>query len=126
MHPNKTCYFTNVKINVLFLSAFIASFGKPADSLGSFILYPNSVSRQGPASCISELFINSSISSLPIACTKKKNTKNQGQKIIRYAALIYLQVDKMQHSHNLLFAHFLTDKFLCLFLISEIDLIVCE
>lgn len=37
------CYFTNVKINLLFLcsktSAFIASFGKTTELFGSFVLY---------------------------------------------------------------------------------------
>lgn len=46
-----TSYFTNVKINVLFLcyktSAFIASSGKTADLFGSFILYSNTVLRTG-------------------------------------------------------------------------------
>lgn len=76
-----------------------------------FIYTLSNVSRQGAASCISELFTNNATSSLLLTCMK--NIK--GQKIIgclKYAALVYLQVDRMQHSHSFLFARFLTDKFL--------------
>lgn len=73
------CYFTNVKINLLFLcsktSAFITSFGKQP----SYFVHLYSVQillwEQGPSSCFSELFMNrdiySQVSSLLFACMKK-------------------------------------------------------